>query len=410
MTLPLTEEQDMLSRSVAELVADRASLAQFRQWRERTTEIAFDPVLWREIAEMGWCGIALDEEYGGSGLGFSGLGLVLEQFGRHLSITPMNATVLAGATAISLLGTAVQKKQWLPAVASGELTLTLAWDEGAHFSPWNISTCAERVAGGWRLSGTKRYVEELSSVDQIIVVARVVGETADSGEFGAGASGCDGLAVFVVPRDAKGVSVVATPRVDARNCGTMTLDGVMLDDAARLGGAQSGAGVSAASSAGAAHIDAAAALERLACVINAGLAAELLGICEETFARTLKYLKERSQFGKLIGSYQALQHRAAHWFVELQLARTLVQEALLALDKASDAEGYLHAESLSSMAKAKLAQVAELSTNEAIQLHGGIGMTDAFDIGLYIKRARVLEQAYGDQHYHLDRLAALEGY
>jgi acyl-CoA dehydrogenase len=387
MTLPLTGEQDMLSRSVAEFVADRASLAQFRSWRERTTETAFDPTLWREIAEMGWCGIALDEAHGGSGLGFSGLGLVLEQFGRHLSITPMNATVLAGATVISLMGTAAQKKQWLPAVASGELTLTLGWDEGAHFSPWSIATRAERVGTGWRLTGVKRHVEELTAVDQFIVVAREA------------SAGREGLAVFMVPRTAKGVSVVATPRVDARHCGTLTLDGVMLDDTARLGGVQSGAGVSAAVS-----------LERLACVINAGLAAELLGVCEETFTRTLKYLKDRSQFGKLIGSYQALQHRAAHWFVELQLARTLVQEALLALDKASDAEGYLQADRLSSMAKAKLSQVAELSTNEAIQMHGGIGMTDAFDIGLYIKRARVLEQAYGDQHYHLDRLAALEGY
>ncbi|MBM4216971.1 MAG: acyl-CoA dehydrogenase [Gammaproteobacteria bacterium] len=387
MTLSLTEEQDMLSRSVAEFVADRASLAQFRSWRERTTGTAFDPTLWREIAEMGWCGIALDEAHGGSGLGFSGLGLVLEQFGRHLSITPMNATVLAGATAISLMGTAAQKKQWLPVVASGELTLTLAWDEGAHFSPWSIATRAERVRAGWRLTGVKRHVEELTSVDQVIVVAREA------------SAGREGLAVFMVPRTAKGVSVVATPRVDARHCGTLTLDGVMLDDTARLGGVQSGAGVSAAVS-----------LERLAGVINAGLAAELHGVCDETFTRTLKYLKERTQFGKLIGSYQALQHRAAYWFVELQLARTLVQEALLALDKASDAEGYLEADRLSSMAKAKLSQVAELSTNEAIQMHGGIGMTDAFDIGLYIKRARVLEQAYGDQHYHLDRLAALEGY
>jgi acyl-CoA dehydrogenase len=203
---------------------------------------------------------------------------------------------------------------------------------------------------------------------------------------------------------------MATPRVDARNCGTLTLDGVTLDDAARLGGTSSGAGISAPASARATLTDTAAALEHLAAVINVGLAAELLGICEETFARTLKYLKERSQFGKLIGSYQALQHRAAHWFVELQLARTIVQEALLALDQASDEEGYRRAHGLSSMAKAKLSQVAELSTNEAIQMHGGIGMTDAFDIGLYIKRARVLEQAYGDQHHHLDRLAALEGY
>jgi acyl-CoA dehydrogenase len=197
--------------------------------------------------------------------------------------------------------------------------------------------------------------------------------------------------VFVVPRAAKGVRLEVTPRVDARNCGTLTLEGTLVDDSYRLTGVT------------------AATLERLADIINVGLAAELLGLCEETFARTLKYLKERSQFGKLIGSYQALQHRTAHWFVELQLARTIVQEALQAQGGTASVDAE-RASALASMAKAKLAQVAELSTNEAIQMHGGIGMTDAFDIGLYIKRARVLEQAYGDAHHHLDRLAALEGY
>lgn len=382
MTIPLNEEQEMLSRSVAEFVADRASIAQFRQWRERTGEIAFDPALWREIAAMGWCGIALDETHGGAGLGYSGLGLILEQFGRHLSITPMNATVLAGASAISLLGEAAQKAALLPSIIAGELTVSVAWDEGAHFAPFVVATRAERVGSGWRLTGVKRHVEEISSVDRFLVVAR------ESGEVG----GREGLAVFVVDRSLAGVRIESTARVDARNCGTLSLKGVIVDETSRLGPA--GAPLATAS-----------ALERLADIINAGLAAELLGICEETFARTLKYLKERSQFGKLIGSYQALQHRTAHWFVELQLARTIVQEALLALDA-----GAPNAGALASMAKAKLAQVAELATNEAIQMHGGIGMTDAFDIGLYIKRARTLEQVCGDAHYHLDRLAALEGY
>jgi alkylation response protein AidB-like acyl-CoA dehydrogenase len=381
MTLPLTEEQEMLSRSVAEFVADRASLAQFRVWRERTHETAFDPALWREIAEMGWCGIAIDETYGGSGLGYSGLALVLEHFGRHLSITPINATVLAGATAISLMGSETQKTSWLSAIVEGRLTLSLAWDESAHFAPFVVATRAEKTPGGWCLSGVKRHVDDLASVDQFVVVARESGRPGDR----------EGLGVFVVPRAAKGVRLEVTPRVDARNCGTLTLEGTLVDDSCRLTGVT------------------AAMLERLADIINVGLAAELLGLCEETFARTLKYLKERSQFGKLIGSYQALQHRTAHWFVELQLARTIVQEALQAQGGTASVDAE-RASALASMAKAKLAQVAELSTNEAIQMHGGIGMTDAFDIGLCIKRARVLEQAYGDAHHHLDRLAALEGY
>lgn len=378
MPLTLTEEQEMLSRSAAEFLADRASIAQFRAWRERTRQTAFDENLWREIVGMGWPGIAIAESHGGSGLGLAGLGIVLEQLGRHLSITPMNSTVLCGASAIQLMGSEAQRAAMLPAIADGSLTLSLAWDERPHFDPFSVATTATRTTGGWVLNGCKRGVADLSSVDRFLLVSRIAGAPGDR----------EGLGVFVVPREAARLRLEVTPMVDERNCGELVVDGVEVGADALLGGAATPA----------------AALERLGDVINAGLAAELVGLSEEAFTRTLRYLKERSQFGKLIGSYQALQHRAANWFVELQLARSLVQESLLALD-ASDAPT-----ALASMAKAKAAQVAELSTNEAIQMHGGIGMTDAYDIGLFIKRARTVEQAYGDQRYHLDRLACLDGY
>lgn len=379
MPLKLTEEQEMLSRSAAEFLADRASIAQFRLWRERTTQTAFDAELWREIVGMGWPGIAISEQQGGAGLGLAGLGVVLEQLGRHLSITPMNSTVLCGASAVQLLGQASQQSALLPAVIEGSLILSLAWDEAPHFDPFRVATTAVASGNGWVLNGCKRGIADVSTVDQFLVVVRVAGSSTDR----------EGLAVFMVPRTAAGLRFEVTPMVDDRNHGEIVLDGVRVASEAVLGG-----GPAAASS-----------LERLADVINAGLAAELLGISEEAFARTLRYLKERSQFGKLIGSYQALQHRTANWFVELQLARSVVEEALIALDA-----GAAQASALASMAKAKVSQVAELSTNEAIQMHGGVGMTDAYDIGLFIKRARVLEQAFGDQHYHLDRLATLEGY
>jgi alkylation response protein AidB-like acyl-CoA dehydrogenase len=384
MPLSLTEEQEMLSRSAAEFLADRASLAQFRVWRERTHEQAFDPELWREIVGMGWPGIALSESQGGAGLGFAGLGIVFEQLGRHLSVTPMNSTVLCAATTIQLLGSAQEQAALLPQIIAGSLTLSLAWDERAHFDPCGVATTARSTAGGWLLSGCKRGIADVSSVDRLLVVCRLTGEAGD----------CEGRGVFIVPRSTARLRIEATPMVDGRNCGEIVLDGVELGREALLGGAAAPA----------------AALERLADIINAGLAAELLGISEEAFARTLRYLKERSQFGKLIGSYQALQHRAANWFVELQLARSLVQEALLALDAEPGSPLAAQGPALASMAKTKAAQVAELATNEAIQMHGGIGMTDAHDIGLYIKRARTLEQAFGDQSYHLDRLASLEGY
>ena len=384
MPLLLTEEQEMLRRSATDFLADRASLVQFRVWRERTHEQAFDPELWREIVGMGWPGIAISESQGGAGLGFAGLGIVLEQLGRHLSVTPMNSTVLYAATTIQLLGSAQEQAALLPQIIEGSLTFSLAWDERSHFDPFRVATAARSTAGGWLLNGCKRGIADLSSVDQFLVVCRLTGEAGDR----------EGLGVFIVARHAARLRIEVTPMVDGRNCGEIVLDGVELSAEALLGG-----GVASA-----------AVLERLADIINAGLAAELLGISEETFSRTLRYLKERSQFGKLIGSYQALQHRAANWFVELQLARSLVQEALLALDAEPGSPLAKQRSALASMAKAKASQVAELATNEAIQMHGGIGMTDAHDIGLYIKRARTLEQAFGDQSYHLDRLASLAGY
>jgi len=384
MPLTLTEEQDMLSRSAAEFLADRASIAQFRVWRERSRECAFDAELWREIALMGWPGIAISESLGGAGLGLAGLGVVLEQLGRHLSVTPMNSTVLGGATAIQLLGRAEEQAALLPQIIAGSLTLSLAWDERPHFDLFRVETTARSTANGWLLNGCKRGIADVSSVDRFLVVCRLSGEAGDRA----------GLGVFIVPQDAAGLRIEVTPMVDGRNCGEIVLDGVELGAEALLGGAAASA----------------TALEQLADIINAGLAAELLGISEEASARTLRYLKERSQFGKLIGSYQALQHRAANWFVELQLARSLVQEALLALDAEPGSSLAKQGPALASMAKAKASQVAELATNEAIQMHGGIGMTDAHDIGLFIKRARTLEQAFGDQSYHLDRVASLEGY
>ena len=384
MPLALTEEQEMLSRSAAEFLADRASLAQFRTWRERSHQQAFDPELWREIAGMGWPGIAIGEEQGGAGLGLAGLGVVLEQLGRHLSVTPMNSTVLCGVTAIQLLGRAAQQAALLPQVIEGSRTISLAWDERPHFDPFGVATTARSTATGWLLNGCKRGVADVSSVDRLLVVCRLEGAAGDR----------EGLGVFIVPRNAPRLRIEVTPMVDGSNYGEIVLEGVELGAEALLAGAAAPA----------------AALGRLVDVINAGLAAELLGISEEAFARTLRYLKDRSQFGKPIGSYQALQHRAAHWFVELQLARSLVQEALLALDADPSSSLGLQGPALASMAKAKASQVAELATNEAIQMHGGIGMTDAHDIGLYIKRARVLEQAFGDQNHHLDRLASLQGY
>jgi len=378
MPLALTEEQEMLSRSAAEFLADRASLAQFRTWRERSHQQAFDPELWREIAGMGWPGIAIGEEQGGAGLGLAGLGVVLEQLGRHLSVTPMNSTVLCGVTAIQLLGRAAQQAALLPQVIEGSRTISLAWDERPHFDPFGVATAARSTATGWLLNGCKRGVADVSSVDWLLVVCRLEGAAGDR----------EGLGVFIVPRNAPRLRIEVTPMVDGRNYGEIVLEGVELGADALLGGAAAPA----------------AALGRLVDVINAGLAAELLGISEEAFARTLRYLKDRSQFGKPIGSYQALQHRAVDLLIQRELSSALLDHALAEFDRG--VTGATRAQ-LAARVKARCSEAALNMAREAVQMHGAIGVTDEHDLGLYLQRALVLSAWLGNAAQQRRRYAAL---
>jgi alkylation response protein AidB-like acyl-CoA dehydrogenase len=379
MALVLNEEQVMLKDAAAGFLAEKATVAHLRSLRDSDDERGYDPAVWREMAEMGWAGIAIPEEFGGLGYGYTGLGLVLEQAGRHLSASPLQSTVLVAATVIAELGSQAQKEQLLPAIAAGEKLVTLALQEGPHHAPGQVATTAVAEGDDWVLSGAKRLVLDAPAADSLIVIARSAGQAGET----------DGLSAFLVDTDSAGLTVERRSMVDSRGAGALSLDGVRVSGDSLLG--QPG--------------EAWAGLSRALDIANIGLASELLGLSAEAFERTVAYLQERKQFGRVIGSFQGLQHRAAELFAELELARSIVLQALQAVDAGTEDLSLL-----ASAAKAKLCEVAQRSTNEAIQMHGGIGMTDEHEIGFFIKRARVAQHTYGDYNYHLDRFAQLSGF
>jgi alkylation response protein AidB-like acyl-CoA dehydrogenase len=379
MALVLNEEQLMLQEAAAGFLAEKAPVAALRKLRDERDEQGYSTDLWREMAEMGWAGIAIPEAFGGLDYGYTGLGIVLEQMGRNLSVSPLQSSILTCATAIANLGSDVQKEALLPALASGELTMALALQEGPHHGPHKTSMTAVAAEGVFVLNGRKVFVLDAHVANKFIVVARTAGEAGED----------EGLSLFLVDSDSAGVSCERVVMVDSRNSGNVQFTDVKVGSDALLGELNSGY----------------AGLQGVLDIANIGLSAELLGLSLEAYERTLEYLKERKQFGEFIGSFQGLQHRAAEMFAELELARSLVIKALQAID--SDAPNLA---SLSSACKAKLCEVATRVTNEAIQMHGGVGMTDEFEIGFFIKRARALQQTFGDYNYHLDRFARLSNY
>ena len=283
---------------------------------------------------------------------------------------------MLGATAIELGGSAELQREHLPAIVEGRAIIALAHHEGhSRFSLAAIDTTAEASAGAvWTLNGEKLHVADGSVADHLIVSARVV----------------DGVALFVVPASAKGVTVSREERVDGRSAASVRLDGVVLPQDARLGAGGRGLRL----------------LERVIDAGTAGLSAEMLGSMSAAFAMTLDYLKTRVQFGVPIGSFQALQHRAARLYIETELARSAVMHASTMLD---GLEGGAPVARAVSVAKAKCSEAFMAIAHEAVQMHGGIGMTDEHDIGLFLKRARVCEMTFGDAAYHRERFARLGG-
>jgi alkylation response protein AidB-like acyl-CoA dehydrogenase len=382
MALVLNEEQVMLKDSAAGFLAEKATVASLRELRDSGSELGFSVDVWREMADMGWAGIAIGEEFGGLGYGYTGLGLVLEQMGRHLTASPLQSSVLVAATLIDDLGSEAQKQELLPAIAAGDLLVSLALQEGPHHAPEQIAATAVAEGDAWVLNGHKVMVLDAPAANQFIVVARTAGEAGEQ----------QGLSAFLVDAKSQGLSVARRSMVDSRGVGALTLDGVRVPGDKLLGAAG----------------NAWAGLARTLDIANIGLAAELLGLSTEAFERTVAYLQERKQFGRVIGSFQGLQHRAAELYAELELARSIVLQALQSIDSEDVDDESLAL--LASAAKAKLCEVAQRASNEAVQMHGGIGMTDEHEIGFFLKRARVAQHTFGDYNYHLDRFAVLSGF
>ena len=381
MAMILNEEQTMLKDSAKDFCASNAPITQLRELRDSESADGFDQATWNSMVELGWAAIPWAEEHGGLAFGYKGLGVVTEESGRTLAASPLFASVWVGGTLVSLGGSDAQKSELLPSVAAGELKLALALEESHRHNPYNIATTASASGDGYTLSGKKTFVLDGHIADKLIVAART------SGDQGARA----GITLFIVDSATAGVSVTRTLMADSRNAANVVLDGVSVSADAVLGTVDGGADV----------LDPALDIARI------GLAAEMLGGTLECFERTVAYLKERKQFGVAIGSFQALKHRAANMFCEIELSKSCVLEALTALDEDRDAT---EVAKLASLAKAKVGETYGLVSREGIQMHGGIGMTDEFEIGFFIKRAAVAEQTFGDVNYHRNRYGELEGY
>lgn len=377
--LILTDEEQMVRQSAVDFLSGQAGPGALRQLRDTENTQGYSTDTWQQMIELGWPAILIAEEDGGLGFSHAAMGQISEVAGSTLACSPLFATAVAGASVLSAGGSDAQKARWLPKVAAGELTLALAVDETARHDPSAIAMSAKAEGDGHTLTGRKTFVADGNVADQLVVAARTSGQPGDAA----------GITLFLVARDAKGVSVTPTPMVDSRNSAVLEFNEVKVDSERRIGSVDEGMDI----------------LQATLNIANVHLAAELLGLADECFRRTLQYLKERKQFGVVIGSFQALQHRAAILWTEIELCKSVVLKALRALDEAPG-----EAAVLASIAKAKTCQTAELATNEGIQMHGGIGMTDEFDIGFFMKRARVAQMLYGDHRYHMARYAELSGY
>jgi alkylation response protein AidB-like acyl-CoA dehydrogenase len=379
MSLTLNAEQQMLKDNARQFVRENAPVSLLRSLRDRKDESGFSLDVWRSMVELGWAGIVIPEAYGGMGLGFTELGVVLEECGRNLVSQPLLSTAVLCAGAILEAGSDAQKQALLPGVAAGELLLALAFEETARFDPYAVATRAEKTAGGYRLNGQKTFVLDGHVAGQLIVSARTSGKPGERA----------GISLFLVDPSKTGVAIERTTMIDSRNAAKIRFEAVEVPASALIGQLDKGADV----------------LDRVLDRAAIALSAEMLGLVSQAYETTLEYLKTRQQFDVLIGSFQALQHRAVDMFCEIELCKSVVADALAAIDTNRDDMAQM-----ASAVKARLTDASRLVTREAVQLHGGIGMTDEHDIGFYLKRGGAAEVTFGDASYHRDRFARLKGF
>ena len=379
MPLVLTEEQSMLRDSARGLISDKAPVAHLRSLRDTKDATGFSRELWKAFAGMGFTGLLVPENFGGSGLGAVEAGVVMEEIGRTLMPSPFLSTAVLAASALVRGGSDAQKAAYLPKISDGSLLAALAVDEGAKHRPLQIKLQAVRSGNGFKLSGSKAFVVDGHTADLLIVAARTGGSAGER----------NGLTLFLVDPKAKGLAVERTAMVDSHNAARIEFSNVEVNADSVLGEVDQGG----------------ALLEGLLNIGRGAVASEMVGLSEEVFSRTVTYLKERKQFGKLIGEFQSLQHRAAELYIDIEITRAAVLKALQTLDGDFD-----KASAAVAVAKARAGTTATRAVQEGVQMHGGMGMTDQFDIGFFMKRARVCQELFGDSNYHADQLARMKSY
>jgi len=379
MKLILNEEEQFLRDTAKNFAEERSPITHFRSLRDNNDPILWDKDLWSEMSKLGWPGIMIPEKYGGSNFGISGICVVLQECAKTLTPSPLFATGVLGAFSIKTYGTDEQKEKYLPSIASGDLTVSLAIDESSHHNPYETELSAKKNNNNYLLSGKKVFVIDGASSDLLIVLARTSGNKGDS----------TGLTLFLIDSNQAGIDKVKLEMADSRNYANINFENVDVPSENILGDPEAGG----------------EAIDNILDIGRIAISAEMLGNSEAAFETTLDYLKQRKQFGVLIGSFQALQHRAAEMFCEIELTKSSVMAAMRAAD-----EGSNELQRLSSLAKTVAGETLHLVSNEAIQMHGGIGVTDEYDVGFFLKRARVAEQIFGSSKFHTERYANLSGF
>ena len=379
MKLILNEEQQMLRDSAKDFAEQKTPVSHFRGLRDNKDPLNWDKEIWKEMVDLGWSGILIPEEFGGSDFGLAGISVIMQEVGKTLTPSPLFATAVLGASAITSFGTQDQKSKYLPLIASGEITTALAVDEESHHAPANTITKAELVNDKWILNGKKKFVVDGASADVLIILARTSGAKGEN----------TGLTLFILDANAKGVEVIKTDMADCRNYANIVLNNVAVDKTAILGDQESGG----------------EAVNKILDEGRIALASEMLGNSEAAFEMTINYLKERKQFGVHIGTFQALQHRAAEMFCEIELTKSAVMAAMQGADENNN-----DLQRMASLAKSIAGETLYLVSNESVQMHGGIGVTDEYDIGFFMKRARVAEVIFGGANFHQERYANLSNF
>ena len=379
MKLILTEEQEFLRDTAKDFAQERTPVTHFRSLRDNKDENLWDKDIWQEMVNLGWSGILIPEEFGGSDFGVAGISVILQECGKTLTPSPLFSTGVLGAYAISNFGTQEQKEKYLPKIVNGEITTALAVDESSHHDPCKTLFKAEQKGSDFLLNGKKTFVIDGASADVLIILARTSGNSGDLA----------GLTLFIVESDVDGIKKIKLDMADSRNYANIEFNDVECSNKSILGALESGGET----------------VERILDIGRIAMSAEMLGNAESAFETTIDYLKQRKQFGVLIGTFQALQHRAAEMFCEIELTKSAVMAAIHGADENSN-----ELQRLSSLAKTIAGETLNLVSNEAIQMHGGIGVTDEYDLGFFIKRSRVAEQIFGSSTYHTERYANLSGF